>query len=102
MDNGTKLIVEFLTSILTGGGAYAVAKWLFGLADEYGVAIPPQQKRLYVLPICLIIAVAALAGEVALGVAQFTPDAVLLALTAAFTASQMFHTQDLPPVAEGK
>lgn len=91
----TKLLSAFLINVISGGGTYAGARWLFGYLEFIGVIVPPRLKRLLVLPICFVIVAAAVALQVSMGIAPLTPDLVLVALTTAFAASQIFHAAEL-------
>jgi hypothetical protein len=91
----TKLLAAFLAGILSGGGTYAGCRWLFAYLALQGVWLSPRRKRVLVLPICLGIVAIALVLQVVLRIAPLTPDGILIALTTAFTASQMVHAKDL-------
>lgn len=92
----TTVLAAFLTGIVSGGGCYAGAKGLFAYLAGVGVDVAPRIKRLLILPLCLLIVGAAMALQVVLGIAPLTPDGVLIGLTTAFTASQLFHAGELP------
>lgn len=91
----TKLLATLLTGIVSGGGAYAGAKWIFEELAWQEVPVTPRAKRIAVLPLCLLIVGTAMTLQAALGIAPLTPDGILIGLTTAFTASQMFHARDL-------
>lgn len=91
----TKVLAAFLTGVISGGGAYAGAKWLFSYLTLLEIDLAPRAKRWLVLPLCLFIVALALALQAALGIAPLTPDGILIGLTTAFTASQMLHAQEL-------
>lgn len=91
----TQLLAVFLTGVISGGGAYVGAKWLFDEAARLAIPITAQVKRWLILPLCLLIVAAAMGLQVALGIAPLTPDGILIGLTTAFTASQMFHAREL-------
>ncbi len=92
---GVQAVTALLGTILTGGGTYAAANWLFGYLLLCGIKPAPAQKRVLVLPVSCVIAGLAYGLGIALGIYPFTPDGLLLACTAAFTSSQMFHCPDL-------
>lgn len=91
----TTALAAFLSGIVSGGGAYVGAKWLFDEFERLGRPITARMKRWLVLPVCLLIVGLAMALQVALGIAPITPDGILIGLTTAFTASQLFHAQEL-------
>jgi hypothetical protein len=97
--SGVQAVAALLGTVLTGAGTFGVANWLFAYLASCGVSVTPVQKRVLVLPVSLAIAGAAYGIGIALGIYTFTPDGLLLAFTAAFTASQMWH---LPALAAGK
>lgn len=93
----TQLVAVFLTGIISGGGAYAGAKWLFAELERLAIPLTAQAKRWLILPLCLLIVTLAMALQVALNIAPVTPDGILIGLTTAFTASQLFHARELTP-----
>lgn len=94
----TKVLAALLAGVLSGGGTYEAAKFVFDylLAETFGVDLAPRTKRVLILPVCLIVVAVALSLEVLLKIAPLTPDAIVIALGAAFTTSQMIHAKDMP------
>lgn len=92
----TRVLAAFLTGIVSGGGAYEGAKWIFAELARQEIPVTPRAKRLMVLPLCLLIVAVAMALQVILSIAPLTPDGILIGLTTAFTASQLFHARELP------
>lgn len=94
----TRLVALFLTGILSGGGTYLAAKFVFEELATFNVHLSPRRKRMWVLPICALITLAAVVLQAVLGVAPLTPDGIFLALSVAFSASQLFHARELSTV----